>query len=298
MIPSGIKEGKLYSFRPNDGTGDFTVDRNSTATYVDEDGLIKTALANVPRIEDGAILVEPQSANFVRKSETIDYSYWNYQSESTTTTTINTTSSPDGLFNGDKLIPNIDSDENRTGIGVVNPLDYQADQFTIITISSFLKIGGYKIVDIGGNFGDESALINLDSKIVISQESNVIRTNIITLEDDWVRVSVTYSFQNNIGNGFLYTGIRIKKDDGSSSGYDGTSGVYIWGTQIEVGELTSYIPTNGTTVTRLADNISVSTPAGVTAITETIDGVEQTPITTIPTTYSLPVGNINKVTML
>jgi len=80
---------------------------------------------------------------------------------------------------------------------------------------------------------------------------------------------------------------------------DGTSGIYIFGAQVETGtKATSYIPTNGTTVTRLADNISVPTPAGVTAITETIDGVEQTPITTIPATYSLPVGNINKVTML
>ena len=62
-------------------------------------------------------------------------------------------------------------------------------------------------------------------------------------------------------------------------------------------ESSSYIPTNGTTVTRLADEISVPTPAGVTSITETIDGVDQTPITTIPATYSLPVGNINKVKM-
>ena len=60
---------------------------------------------------------------------------------------------------------------------------------------------------------------------------------------------------------------------------------------------TSYISTAGVTETRLADEISVPTPAGVTSIIETIDGVEQTPITTIPTTYSLPVGNINKVTM-
>ena len=68
--------------------------------------------------------------------------------------------------------------------------------------------------------------------------------------------------------------------------------------QVEPGtEATSYIPTNGTTETRLADNISVPTPAGVTSITETIDGVEETPITTIPATYSLPVGNINKVKM-
>ena len=75
LTPNAYKVGKLYSAVPNDGTGDFTVDRNSTATYVDEDGLIKTALVNVPRFDyssgEAALLVEPRSANLYLNSATL-----------------------------------------------------------------------------------------------------------------------------------------------------------------------------------------------------------------------------------
>jgi hypothetical protein len=66
---------KLYSIVPDDGSGDFTAARNSTATYVGADGLIKTAVANEPRIEfnpDGSykgLLVEPQRTNLVFPSD-------------------------------------------------------------------------------------------------------------------------------------------------------------------------------------------------------------------------------------
>jgi len=69
------KAGKLYSIVPDDGSGDFTVARNSTATYVGADGLIKTAAIDEPRIEfnpDGSykgLLVEPQRTNLVFPSD-------------------------------------------------------------------------------------------------------------------------------------------------------------------------------------------------------------------------------------
>ena len=301
LTPNAYKAGNLYSAVPNDGTGDFIVERNSTATYIDEDGLIKTALVNVPRFDWSTgvpvILRELQRTNLIPKSETIDYSFWSYNAYSTAT--LNAETSPDGLLTGDKVIPNVDSTSTYTGINTTGASSGTFATGNIITLSAFLKIGGYKIVEIGGVFGNESSMVNLESKTIISQKSNVIGTNITSISGGWVRVSITYYFQNSIGNNWLYTGVRIKKDDESNSGYDGVSGIYIWGAQLEqASTASSYIPTNGSTVTRLADNISVPTPAGVTSITETIDGVEQAPITTIPATYSLPVGNINKVTML
>jgi len=69
------KAGKLYSIVPDDGSGDFTVARNSTATYLGADGLIKTAAIDEPRIEfnpDGSykgLLIEPQRTNLVFPSD-------------------------------------------------------------------------------------------------------------------------------------------------------------------------------------------------------------------------------------
>ena len=62
---------------------------------------------------------------------------------------------------------------------------------------------------------------------------------------------------------------------------------------------TSYIPTSGAIATRLEDVMTVDlTSFSLTSITETIDGVEQTPITSIPSTYTIPQGNINKIVMI
>jgi hypothetical protein len=47
MYPSGYKAGKLYSLKPTNGTGDFTVVRNTTATRVNAEGLIEGARTNV-----------------------------------------------------------------------------------------------------------------------------------------------------------------------------------------------------------------------------------------------------------
>ena len=256
LLPSAIKAGKLYSVKPQDRTGDFTVDRNSTATYIDEDGLMKTALANVPRIDYGtgeaALLVEPQSTNLIPYSEDFSQTLWiksNILIESGYL-------APDGTNTAYKVTV------NSTGFCAL----YSTLNITGITIST--------------SFYVKSDIIGKSFSIRVGDNSIQY-----TSTTEWSRFGNTFLADNNV-TGFIANDIV------------GTV-FYIWGAQFEqASTTTSYIPTNGTTVTRLADNITVPTPAGVTSITETIDGVEQTPITTIPATYSLPVGNINKVKML
>ena len=69
ITPNGVKTSKLYSIKPNDGTGDLSVTRATTATRVDENGNIVDVPANVARIDystgQPAILVEPQRTNLV-----------------------------------------------------------------------------------------------------------------------------------------------------------------------------------------------------------------------------------------
>ena len=81
MYPSGYKAGKLYSLKPTNGTGDFTVVRNTTATRVNASGLIESVAANVPRIDYtgggcGSLLVEPAATNLLLRSEEFDNAYW------------------------------------------------------------------------------------------------------------------------------------------------------------------------------------------------------------------------------
>lgn len=73
ITPNGVKTSKLYAIKPNDGTGDLTVVRATTATRVDENGNIVNVPANVARIDystgQPAILVETQRTNLVYPSD-------------------------------------------------------------------------------------------------------------------------------------------------------------------------------------------------------------------------------------
>lgn len=46
-IPTAYKQGKLYSVKPDDGTGDFTFSRSTSATRVNSDGLIEKERKNL-----------------------------------------------------------------------------------------------------------------------------------------------------------------------------------------------------------------------------------------------------------
>jgi hypothetical protein len=53
MFPSGYKEDKIYSLKPTDGSGDLTFTRASSATRVNEQGLIEGVRTNVALHSNG-----------------------------------------------------------------------------------------------------------------------------------------------------------------------------------------------------------------------------------------------------
>jgi len=292
LTPNAYKVGKLYSAVPNDGTGDFTVNRNSIATYIDEYGLIKTALANVPRIDystgEAALLTEPQDTNLAFQSQNFENVIWNKQGN--VSITENSIVSPLGDITAAKItVSNIGTPGVRQTTSLSTSNTY--------TLSCFYKKGNIRYALLRALFvTNGNAFFDLDLGIVASKESDITSSNIIYYGNGWYRCSLTCTTGTTIPNQLFDISLS---ELGTAESVTIGKYNYIFGAQLEVGSIaTSYIPTNSTTVTRLADSISVPTPAGVTSITETIDGVEQTPITTIPATYSLPVGNINKVKML
>ena len=82
MIPSGYKDGKVYSVLPSNGDGDFTFSRGSNATRVNKDGFIETVTGDTPRLDYSdsscpSLLLEPQRTNLIPYSEDFSQSYWN-----------------------------------------------------------------------------------------------------------------------------------------------------------------------------------------------------------------------------
>ncbi len=283
ILPNAYKDGVIYSVIPEDGTGDFDVVRGSNATRVNASGIIEAITGvNTPRIDytsgSPLLLVEPQSTNRLTYSEDFSNAYW---TKSNSPTINNNISSPDGGNNAYEIESSSASSRIQRNLSTLPAGTY--------TQSIFVKYGGGDVrMNFKNNkFGGNQHILITSSGVV--QETPTSSVSIQEYSGDWHRVSSTYT-----ADGTQSSFLQVFGD------IDATNSAYIFGAQIEEQDnSTSYIKTDGASATRLADDISVDlTSLSISSITETIDGVEQTPITIIPSTYTIPQGNINKVVMI
>lgn len=74
ISPNGYKTSKIYALKPNDGSGDLSITRNTTATRINQYGVRETVPANRIRIDYSngkpCFLIEPQRTNLVYPSAT------------------------------------------------------------------------------------------------------------------------------------------------------------------------------------------------------------------------------------
>jgi hypothetical protein len=274
MLPcGGNKEGKLYSVKPTSGDGDFTV-VTGEATYT-EDGIIKTAPANFPRIQDGAVKVENfQSTQLVLYSE--DFSTW---TETHASTNGNSAVSPDETQNASIFLGNTDNTDHYIRIFTSVTGDASFSIFAKAKELRYLQI----VSIVGSNQNVNFDVLNGSIGTIGSDFSNI---KIETLSNGWFRCSGT----STIGFGVYYLALvpAINSNRLESWSIPNTDGLYIWGAQVEEGlDASSYIKSEGSQVTRIADQITTTPPVGTTEIIETINGIEQPPITVIPAIHEL-----------
>ena len=230
FIPTGYKESKIYSVFPTTGVGDFTFNRNSSATRIAKNGLITSVATDIPRLEypliDGVVngcpslLLEPQSTNLQTYSSDLSSVYV----PTNITQTSNYGVSPDGSLTSTRVVL-----ANLTDSRNVETLTGTLTNGVVYTFSCYYK----------GVKGESTYMYFLSSTGGVSVSKEIIFTG------DWQRESITFT----AGSGSNYTYI-VDARQGASTATD----FEVWGAQVEAGSYpTSYIPTNGTAVTRLAD---------------------------------------------
>jgi hypothetical protein len=241
------------------GTTLVTFTRASAGRFVGSDGLIQTAAVDAPRFDHNpttgeslGLLVEEARTNLVLRSEELDNASW---TRTGATVSTNTVVAPDGTTTADTLIETTSTGNHNTLQSITAAIS------TVYTFSVFAKAAsGTRTVRllvptvVFGTAG--SCVFNLQTGTAGSLSGAITAANITAFPDGWYRCAIVTSASTAgvvgnftiglIGTGASYTG-------------DGTSGVYLWGAQLEAGAFpTSYIPTTTATATRAADVASIT----------------------------------------
>ena len=234
-----------------------TLTRASSATFLGSNGLIQTVTNDAPRIEynaDGTVkglLIEEARTNLVTNSNDFTAGSWTRQDVSIASNVSGVTA-PDGSETVDKIIPNSTSSQHRVWDGVSSTAVGE-------TYSVYAKSAGYDYVWLGYYEGSVYgyAIVNLTNGVVTA--SNTANYSVEALTNGFYRISVTKTAS---GTNPRYISISpsptasptLASNNAPLYSGDGTSGIYVWGAQLEAGSFpTSYIPTTGATATRARD---------------------------------------------
>ena len=251
LIPAA-QGSKLFSVLPSSGVGDFDFTRSGSATRINSQGLIETVAngqsrLNYPMIDGKVVgcphhILEPQSLNQIISSENLSDSSW---SKTNAVVESNSTISPDGTLSADKLTFNTSGNFGRI---VSSTLTF------VNSVSFFIKYIDLEYILIFVGTSSNGVYVNIKEGYATS---TVLGSGLdITFKkfpNDWLRIEAK--------GGNNATGLEIYAAN-STPTYNPVTlngSFYLWGCQAETNSYpTSYIPTNGSTVTRSAETANGS----------------------------------------
>ena len=265
LIPAA-QGSKLFSVLPSSGVGDFDFTRSGKATRINSQGLIEEVTnqqsrLNYPMIDGKVVgcpshLLENSATNQVPYSEDINNNAW---TKLKLNVSPNETISPDGTLSADKLTEDTTTGQHRISdiVSLVSGEDY--------TISAFIKPNGSRWVRLrlenaGVGSGQINVWFDIENGVVGTEGAGVGK--IEKYPNGWYKCSAT----GTTNTGVNVCIVSLADADGSSS-YTGSASrsAYVWGVSVEnLSHLTSYIPTNGSAVTRSAETANNSGDASDT----------------------------------
>jgi hypothetical protein len=220
MIPSGYKEDTVYSAVPTDGSGDLAFTRASNGTRINSAGLVEVCPWNL----------QTYSEDFTNGKYTLNQA----------SISSNATTAPNGTATADKLVENTANDQHF--------VYFTAEQiaYNETRISVYAKAGGRtNLLMWESAITNAQCLFNLSTGVVTSSSSGNaanLSTTVGQIEDagnGWYRCSFNYSTSS--GGGTIR--LQLYTTTTSYTG-DGTSGIFLWGLQENIGSTAKpYFPT-------------------------------------------------------
>jgi len=252
LIPAA-QGSKFYSVLPSSGVGDFTFSRSGSATRINSQGLIETVGNGVSRLNypliDGKVvgcphhILEPQRTNLLTESQ----SFSNWQ-KSATNIIASDVISPSGQSDAKKIITN-----NATNQAYAN-FTATVTSGATYTFSVFAKKGEVRFICLVGLNPVTFSYFDLELGL---KGTSTVTSRMEDYGNGWYRCSATFTASTTS----KFCGIYLTPADNSltASSIPNGNGNYIFGASLEQGSFpTSYIPTNGGTVTRSAETANGS----------------------------------------
>jgi len=187
---------------------------------------------------------------------------------STTLTTIGaTTTAPDGTNTAQKLVCSSDVSAQFHSVSQ----SFTITQGSTFTFSVFVKAAELTNVGVYQNAGNNGTQWNLSTQALIFNDTGVTST-LNASTNGWYRITNTYTY----ASAGTYSVRIYLMNPGTSFIGDGTSGIYIWGAQLEFNNCISAYQANQATATRVltvTQAASKSTTDGSVLIPGTFDEV-------------------------
>jgi hypothetical protein len=232
-----------------------TFTRASTATFIGSNGLIQSAAINTPRFDHDpttlasrGLLIEESRTNLALRSEDLGDATWG---KTQVTVNTNVSLSPDGLATADKVVENTANNIHRVFRAA------SAIAGTIYSVSVYAKSDGRRYLYLNaGAFGSNSTFDLQDGVVTATQNGSA---QIFNIGNGWYRcVTIGTAPTTQSTSFYLQLNTTTAASDSVYTG-DGSSGIFLWGAQLEVGSFpTSYIPTTTASVVRSADVCSIT----------------------------------------
>ena len=214
-------------------------------------GVLVPFAAGVPAIVPGrGLLIEGARTNLCLRSQEFDNASW---TTSNGTLTPDAAVAPDGTTTADRLVGTAASSQGRVSQSIAGSIG------ATYTWSCYVNSAGGTLVRI---YADDNAT-NIAS-VTYNTITGAVSVAAAIGGGNWTAVS---SAAQQLGNGWWRFSLTFTATTVAPARFqvwhrdtsDGTSGIYIWGAQLEAAAFpSSYIPTTTTSVTRAADVCSIA----------------------------------------